>query len=191
MKVITTELPGVLIIEPDVHKDPRGIFKETYHKEKYQKAGIPDEFIQDNYSWSAKNTVRGLHAQLKHSQGKLVQATVGIVYDVAVDIRIGSPTFGKFVDVILSEDNHRQFYIPPSFAHGFAVLSDFAAFQYKCTDIYHKESEISIKWDDYEIDIPWPVEAPVLSQRDLDAPSLQDMYYLRRLPFYVDPTHRR
>ena len=182
MLIQKTDLPGVIIIAPDVFKDNRGLFKETYNKSKYQEIGLTEEFVQDNYSWSAKNTIRGLHAQLVHPQGKLVQATVGIVYDVAVDIRVGSPTFGKYADVVLSEDNHKQFYIPPGFAHGFAVLSDFAAFQYKCTDIYHKDSEISVQWDDPEIGIPWPVAEPVLSERDLNALSLQEMWEGGRLP---------
>jgi len=182
MKIINTKLDGVIIIDPDVYGDSRGLFKETYHKQKYQEAGILEEFVQDNYSWSSRGTVRGLHAQLQHPQGKLVQATVGIVYDVAVDIRVGSPTFGQFVAAILSEENHKQLYIPPNFAHGFAVLSDFAAFQYKCTDIYHKESEISIQWDDPDIGIPWPIVEPVLSEKDLRAGSLQSMKAAGRLP---------
>jgi dTDP-4-dehydrorhamnose 3,5-epimerase len=175
MKIINTKLDGVLIIEPDVYGDSRGLFKETYHKQKYQEAGILEEFVQDGFSRSVKSTVRGLHAQLQHPQGKLVQATAGVVYDVAVDIRVGSPTFGQFVAIILSEDNHKQFYIPPNFAHGFAVVSDFAAFQYKCTDIYHPESEISIQWDDPTVGIPWPVSEPLLSEKDLRAGSLQFM----------------
>jgi dTDP-4-dehydrorhamnose 3,5-epimerase len=153
-----------------------------YNKQKYQEAGIPDEFVQDAYSRSVKSTVRGLHAQLQHPQGKLVQATVGVVYDVAVDIRVDSPTFGQFVAVLLSEENHKQFYIPANFAHGFAVLSEFAAFQYKCTDIYHKESEISVQWDDPDIGIPWPVVDPVLSEKDLRAESLQSMSAVGALP---------
>ena len=182
MKIINTKLDGVLIIEPDVYGDSRGLFKETYHKQKYQDAGILEEFVQDNYSWSAKSTVRGLHSQLQHPQGKLVQATVGVVYDVAVDIKVGSPTFGQFVAVLLSEENHKQLYIPPNYAHGFAVLSEFAAFQYKCTDIYHKESEISIQWDDPDIGIIWPVLSPLLSEKDLNAVSLQAMKAAGRLP---------
>jgi dTDP-4-dehydrorhamnose 3,5-epimerase len=150
MKIIETKSPGVLIIEPKVFGDERGFFKETYHQARYAEAGIPaagSGFVQDNHSRSQKGVLRGLHFQLKHPQGKLVSVASGAVFDVAADVRPQSPTFGQWVGVELSADNHRQLWVPPGFAHGFCVLSDYADFQYKCTALYHPEDEGGIRWD--------------------------------------------
>lgn len=175
MNIIDTVIPEVKIIEPRVFGDSRGFFLESYHAQRYREAGIGVEFVQDNHSRSAKNVLRGLHYQLKHPQGKLVRITQGEVFDVAVDIRRGSPTFGQWVGDILSGDNHRQLWIPPGFAHGFCVLSDMADFLYKCTDYYHPEDEGSIIWDDADIGIEWPIEEPLLSDKDAKAPCLAEI----------------
>jgi dTDP-4-dehydrorhamnose 3,5-epimerase len=175
VKVIPTEIPGVLIIEPKVFGDERGFFLETFNAKRYADAGIPGPFVQDNYSRSVKGTLRGLHFQEPQPQGKLVQVIAGAVYDVAVDIRKGSPTFGKFVGVELSAENKRQFWVPPGFAHGFYVLSESADFQYKCTALYAPEHERSLIWNDPDLAIPWPVSgAPKLSAKDAAAPRLKD-----------------
>lgn len=167
MKVQETHLPGVLHIEPKVFGDSRGFFLETYHKERYMAAGFPDvDFVQDNHSRSAKGVLRGLHFQLNHPQGKLVQVATGSVFDVVVDIRVGSPTFGQWYGCVLSEENHHQLWVPPKFAHGFCVLSDTADFVYKCTDYYRPEDEGGVLWSDPEIGISWPVDAPRLSDKD-------------------------
>ncbi len=175
MKVIPTEIPGVLILEPKVFGDERGFFLETFHAKRYADAGIPGPFVQDNYSRSVKGTLRGLHFQEPQAQGKLVQVVAGAVYDVAVDIRRGSPTFGKWVGVELSSENKRQFWVPPGFAHGFCVLSESADFQYKCTALYAPENERAIIWNDPDLAIPWPISgAPKLSAKDAAAPRLKD-----------------
>ncbi|WP_224245728.1 dTDP-4-dehydrorhamnose 3,5-epimerase [Hyalangium gracile] len=175
MKVIPTEIPGVLILEPKVFGDERGFFLETFHAKRYADAGIPGPFVQDNYSRSVKGTLRGLHFQEPQPQGKLVQVVAGAVYDVAVDIRKGSPTFGKWVGVELSSENKRQFWVPPGFAHGFCVLSESADFQYKCTALYAPEHERAIIWNDPDLAIPWPISgAPKLSAKDAAAPRLKD-----------------
>jgi dTDP-4-dehydrorhamnose 3,5-epimerase len=161
-----TRLPGVLIIEPDVHKDARGFFAEIYHAGKYRAGGIDGPFVQDNHSSSVKGTLRGLHLQLRHPQGKLIRVIDGEIFDVAVDVRRNSPTFGAWVSVSLSAGNFRQVYIPPGFAHGFCVVSDVAQVEYKCTDLYDPESEIGIAWNDPAIGITWPVTDPILSERD-------------------------
>ena len=167
MNIIETELPGVLIIEPRVFEDERGFFKETYSLERYQDSGITLPFVQDNLSRSGKGTLRGLHFQIKHAQGKLVQAVRGEIYDVAVDMRKDSPHFGKWTGAILSESNHRQLYVPPGFAHGFCVLSDSADMSYKCTDTYHPEHERTLIWNDPEVGVEWPVtENLILSEKD-------------------------
>jgi dTDP-4-dehydrorhamnose 3,5-epimerase len=171
---LPSAIPGVIVVEPDVHQDRRGFFLETYHVEKYRSGGIPDVFVQDNHSRSACGTVRGLHLQLKRPQGKLIRVIEGEIFDVAVDVRRGSPTFGKWVGVTLSADNFRQCYIPKGFAHGFAVVSDVAQVEYKCTDVYDAASEIGIAWDDPAIGIEWPVSNPVLSYRDKRHPRLAD-----------------
>ncbi len=175
MNVIETALPGVLIIEPRVFGDERGFFLETYSAERYKAAGIPLDFVQDNHSRSSKGVLRGLHYQLNHPQGKLVRVVSGIVFDVAVDIRVGSPTFGKAAWVELSADNKRQFYVPPGFAHGFVVTSDTADFEYKCTDYYHPEDEGAVLWSDSALDIPWPIDTPQLSAKDAAAKCLADI----------------
>ncbi len=167
MKVNQTNLEGVLHIEPKVFGDARGFFLETYNKERYMQAGFPDvDFVQDNHSRSSKGVLRGLHFQLNHPQGKLVQVVTGSVFDVAVDIRVGSPTFGQWYGCVLSEDNHHQLWIPPGFAHGFCVLSESADFVYKCTDYYRPDDEGGLLWSDPDVSIDWPVESPLLSDKD-------------------------
>ncbi|MCK5663241.1 MAG: dTDP-4-dehydrorhamnose 3,5-epimerase [Thiotrichaceae bacterium] len=175
MKVTKTALPGVLLISPKVFGDARGFFLETFHAARYAEAGIQETFVQDNHSYSAKGVLRGLHFQKQHPQGKLVCVTSGRVFDVAVDICKTSPTFGQWVGVTLSADEHQQFYIPPGLAHGFCVLSDTADFHYKCTDYYHPEDEGSIRWDDPDIGIQWPLTEPSLSTKDANAPYLKDL----------------
>ena len=167
MKMRTTNLEGVLHIEPKVFGDSRGFFLETYHKERYMAAGFPDvDFVQDNHSRSSKGVLRGMHFQLHHPQGKLVQVATGSVFDVAVDVRVGSPTFGQWYGCELSEENHHQLWIPPKFAHGFCVLSDTADFVYKCTDYYRPDDEGGLLWNDAEIGIVWPIKNPFLSAKD-------------------------
>ncbi|MDQ7010479.1 MAG: dTDP-4-dehydrorhamnose 3,5-epimerase, partial [Mariprofundaceae bacterium] len=151
MKVVETALPGVLVVEPDVHGDARGFFLETFHEARYAQHGIPGNdlhFVQDNHSRSRRGVLRGLHFQTKHPQGKLVSVAAGTVFDVTVDVRTGSPTFGRWMGVELSDENHRQLWIPPGFAHGFCVLSETADFQYKCTDFYDPKDEAGIVWND-------------------------------------------
>ena len=174
MNVLKTELPGVLILEPKRFGDDRGFFMEMFHAKRYADADIPGPFVQDNFSRSAKGILRGLHFQEPHAQGKLVQVLAGAVYDVAVDVRRGSPTFGKFVGVELSVDNRRQLWVPAGFAHGFCVLSESADFHYKCTDVYTPASERGIAWNDPDLGIPWPVTSPLLSPKDSAAPRLKD-----------------
>jgi dTDP-4-dehydrorhamnose 3,5-epimerase len=175
MKVITTGIPGVLLITPKVFGDSRGFFLETFHASRYAEAGIPEPFVQDNHSHSAKGVLRGLHFQKQYPQGKLVSVTHGVVFDVAVDIRKDSPSYGQWVGITLSAEEHQQFYIPPGFAHGFCVLSEFADFHYKCTDYYHPEDEGCIRWDDPDIGIEWPISNPTLSNKDVNAPCLKDL----------------
>ena len=176
MKISHTKLKDCLIIEPRVFGDERGFFLETFQAIRYdQEAGIDMPFVQDNHSRSAKGVLRGLHFQKTKPQGKLVRVVCGEVYDVAVDIRKGSTTFGKWVGVILSENNKKQFWVPPGFAHGFVVLSDFADFEYKCTDYYDPSDEDSILWNDPDLDIPWPITNPVLSTKDQRAKRLVDL----------------
>lgn len=182
MNCIPTELPGVVIIEPDVHRDGRGFFLETYHERKYEQGGIRGPFVQDNHSSSVRGTLRGLHVQRSRAQGKLVRAVAGEMFDVAVDIRRGSPTFARWVGVVLSGDNFRQLYIPPGFAHGFCVLSDRVDVEYKCTDFYDPTDELALAWDDPQIGIEWPIEDPILSNKDRAAPCLAEV--LDRLPRY-------
>ncbi|HYV43812.1 MAG TPA: dTDP-4-dehydrorhamnose 3,5-epimerase [Myxococcaceae bacterium] len=174
MNVLPTELPGVLIVEPKVHGDARGFFFEAYHQQRYADAGIPGPFVQDNVSRSARGILRGLHYQQPRAQGKLMSALAGRIWDVAVDVRRGSATFGKWVGVELSEDNRRQLWVPPGFAHGFCVLSDSADVAYKCTDFYSPEHEHTILWNDPQLAIPWPVEQPKLSPKDLAGKALAD-----------------
>lgn len=166
MNVLRCELAGLLVIEPKVFGDARGFFLETWNRDRYQQAGLDADFVQDNLSLSARGTLRGLHLQNPNAQGKLVQVLQGEVFDVAVDLRRSSPTFGKWHGVSLSAENKRQFYVPPGFGHGFAVLSETALFQYKCTGYYSPKDEVSIRWDDPDIGIDWPVKTPLLSERD-------------------------
>ena len=180
MRFTPTALPGVLVMEPDVHRDPRGFFLETWHQRKYAEGGVTGPFVQDNHSHSRRGALRGLHAQLQRPQGKLVRVVVGEVFDVAVDIRRGSPTFGRWVSDHLSGENLRQLWIPPGFAHGFCVLSETVHFEYKCTDFYDAADEIAIAWNDPEIGIEWPLADPTLSAKDAAAPRLAEV--LDRLP---------
>lgn len=175
MNVIETNLPGVLLIEPAVHGDSRGFFLESYKKNRYQDAGIKYEFVQDNHSRSAYGVLRGLHFQVQKPQGKLVRVSSGRVFDVAADVNPDSPTYGQYYGVELSADNHRQLWVPPGYAHGFAVLSDFADFEYKCTDYYDPDDEAGIRWDDPEFAIQWPVQKPSLSEKDLLLPTLSQV----------------
>jgi dTDP-4-dehydrorhamnose 3,5-epimerase len=165
-------IPGPLIIEPDVFDDPRGFFMETYHQKRYEEAGIRHTFVQDNLSFSAKGVLRGLHFQKTRPQAKLVQALMGEVFDVAVDIRPGSETFGKWEGALLSEKNKRQFFVPEGFAHGFCVLSKTALFAYKCSNFYNPKDEGGILWSDPDIGILWPVERPIVSDKDRLLPGL-------------------
>lgn len=182
MRFLTPGIPGVLIVEPDVHRDARGYFFEAYHARKYREGGIPGDFVQDNESKSAQGTLRGLHGQLTKPQGKLVRVIEGEVYDVAVDVRRGSPTFGKWVGVNLSAENARQLWVPPDFLHGFCVLSPVARMQYKVTDFYDPKDEFGVIWNDPELAVDWPVTAPVLSPRDAGQPLLSAIR--DRLPVY-------
>lgn len=166
MNFIPTKISEVIIIEPDLYGDERGFFLESWHANLYAENGIPNQFVQDNHSRSRKGVLRGLHYQLNNPQGKLVRVTSGAVFDVAVDIRQGSPTFGEWVGVELSAENHRQVYIPPGFAHGFAVTSDSADFLYKCTDFYSPTDEYGLMWNDPEINIEWPDLDFIISDKD-------------------------
>src|SRR5262249_17157972 len=172
MKVYQTILPDVRLIELPFFADPRGFFMETWQAERYRQVHLPGLFVQDNYSYSLRGVLRGLHYQLKHPQRKLVYVLQGEVFDIGVDMRQGSPTFGRWVGEILSGDNHRQLYIPPGFAHGFCVLSEVAHFLYKCTDFYAPEDEYGLRWDDPALAIDWPVSEPLLSAKDRHYPTL-------------------
>jgi dTDP-4-dehydrorhamnose 3,5-epimerase len=183
MNCIETEIPGVVILEPKVFGDARGFFMETFSADRYQQAGIQGPFVQDNISFSQRGVLRGLHFQNPNSQGKLVQVLQGEVFDVAVDIRRGSPTFGKWIGTTLSADNHRQFFVPAGFAHGFCVLSDMAMFHYKCTDYYSPASEGGIAWNDPDIGIDWPIKTPSLSAKDSAYGRLKD-YPAQKLSVY-------
>jgi dTDP-4-dehydrorhamnose 3,5-epimerase len=181
MRFVETLIPGVIVVEPDVHRDARGFFLETFHAAKYAAAGIPETFVQDNHSLSARNTLRGLHMQVKHPQGKLVRVVEGEIWDVAVDVRQNSPTFGHWIAETLSADNFRQLYIPPGCAHGFCVLSERAQVQYKCTELYAPGDEVGIAYDDPALAITWPVDKPLLSERDRQHRALSDLVRLGRL----------
>lgn len=175
MKIIPSSLPGALIIEPKVMGDARGFFYESYHSEKFVRAGIDARFVQSNVSRSARGVLRGLHYQWPNPQGKLVSVLEGEVYDVAVDIRHGSPTFGQWTGVMLTADNHRHFWVPEGFAHGFCVLSEAAIFSYQCSALYDPSADRSIRWNDAAIDVDWPISAPLLSDKDMRAPLLGDV----------------
>lgn len=177
LNVVKTSIEGVYIIEPTVFGDNRGYFMETYSKRDFEEAGLTMQFVQDNQSRSKKGVLRGLHFQTKHTQGKLVRAIEGEVFDVAVDLRPNSPTFGKWEGVVLSAENKKQFYIPEGFAHGFLVLSDRATFQYKCTDYYAPEFDGGVMWNDPDIGIKWPlegIEEVLLSDKDSKQQSLKE-----------------
>ena len=185
MKFTPLEIPDVILIEPDVHRDDRGFFLEVWHSAKYATGGIDAHFVQDNHSRSQRNTLRGLHAQLANPQGKLLRATAGEIWDVAVDIRPDSPHFGRWVAAKLSDENFHMLWIPPGFAHGFCVLSERADVEYKCTTHYDAADEIAIRWNDPAIGIPWPGGNPILSTRDRTAPTLAELK--PRLVSGVDP----
>lgn len=180
MKVTPLAIPEVLLIEPKVFGDSRGFFMETFQSKRYRDAGIEHDFVQDNMSRSVYGTLRGLHFQEPNPQGKLVQVVSGSVFDVAVDIRVGSPTFGKWVGAELSAENKHQLWVPPGFAHGFCVTSESADFVYKCTALYAPENERGIRWDDPDLNIPWPVKQPLLSKKDAVAPVLKEAPVLPR-----------
>ena len=183
MQVYETDLSGVLIVEPKVFGDQRGFFMETWNQNAYAAAGITAAFVQDNLSMSKKGILRGLHYQKPNTQGKLVYVLQGEVFDVIVDIRAGSPTFGQSINIVLSADNKRQVYIPPGFAHGFCVTSDSAMFAYKCTDRYNPQAEVSVLWNDPDLNIPWPESNPELSAKDKQGVRLADLPR-DRLPLY-------
>jgi len=175
MRFEPTPLAGVILVVPDIHKDPRGFFMETYHRPRFAEGGIDVTFVQDNLSESVGGTLRGLHYQVAHPQGKLVQAVAGEIFDVAVDLRRNSPQFGHWYGTRLSMANRHQLYIPPGFAHGFCVLGESAQMSYKCTDIYHPQGERSVRWNDPDLAIDWPLTDPILSSKDQNAPLLADL----------------
>ena len=187
MKIIETHLPGVVVIEPKVFGDKRGFFLETFRQDVLQQAGIDVTFVQDNHSRSGQGVLRGIHYQLTQTQGKLVRVTSGSVFDVAVDVRHGSPTFGQWYGTQLDEESMRMMYVPPGYAHGFVVLSESADFLYKCTDYYHPESEQGIAWDDPDIGIEWPItnltSDIALSEKDKKNVLLKDQS-IDKLPRY-------
>jgi len=186
MRTVTTSIPGPLIIEPDVFGDSRGFFMETWHAKKYAEHGLDVSFVQDNHSRSSEGVLRGLHYQLRQPQGKLVRVVSGAVFDVAVDIRKGSPAFGRWVGVELTAENHRQFYVPPGFAHGFCVISERADLVYKCTDYYAPDDEYGILWSDPDIGIDWPEASFHTSDADGRYGLLRDMG--EELPIYTGGT---
>lgn len=185
MKVESTGLPGVVIIHPVVYRDARGFFTETYQARRYAEHGLPYEFVQDNHSRSVRGTLRGLHLQLTRPQGRLIHVTQGAIFDVAVDLLVGSPSFGRWIGVELTEENFKQFYIPPGFAHGFCVLTDRADVTYKCTDYYVPGDEVGVAWNDSDLAIQWPVKTPLLSHKDMNAFQLKDL--VSRLQKYEVP----
>lgn len=184
MNFVPTALAGVIVVEPDVFMDGRGFFLETFSRAKYAHGGIDCEFLQDNHSRSRRDTIRGLHAQRLHPQGKLVRVLSGSIFDVVVDIRRASPTYLKWIGVSLSADNFRQIYVPPGFAHGICITSDFADLEYKCTDYYDPSDELRIAWNDPAIGIRWPIDNPILSDKDRAAPTLAEQAAL--LPLYSE-----
>jgi dTDP-4-dehydrorhamnose 3,5-epimerase len=182
MRVTPADIPEVLLVEPDVFKDNRGFFLETFHAERYAAHGMPGPWVQDNHSRSVQGTVRGLHLQVARPQAKLIRVIVGEIFDVAVDVRVGSPTFGKWVGVKLTAESFRQYYIPTGFAHGFSVLSPIAEIEYKCTDLYDAPGQIGLAWNDPALAIPWGVDDPVLSARDNENPTIAEA--MGQLPRY-------
>jgi dTDP-4-dehydrorhamnose 3,5-epimerase len=185
MKILPSSLPEILIIEPSVFQDERGFFMETYQQRRYTGAGIESVFVQDNLSYSVRGTLRGLHYQVKHAQAKLIQVIEGTIFDVALDIRRGAPSFGQWTSVHLSDENKRQLFLPEGFAHGFCVLSESAQVVYKCTDYYAAEDEGGILWSDPALAIAWPILKPLLSEKDIQLPHLADIPP-ERLPVYEE-----
>jgi dTDP-4-dehydrorhamnose 3,5-epimerase len=185
MKVEKAELPGVVLVQPEVFGDSRGFFCETWQQQRYEEAGIPGPFVQDNISLSARGVLRGLHFQHPNPQGKLVHVILGEIFDVAVDIRVGSPSFGRWVGAALSSENRRQMYVPEGFAHGFCVVSETALVAYKCTTLYSRPSEASLLWNDPEVGVRWPIDSPVLSPKDQNAATLKQLAAQGRLPKYL------
>ena len=175
MKFLPTELPGVIVIEPLVHRDARGFFIESYHGPRYREHGIALPFVQDNHSKSRRGTLRGLHGQSPKPQGKLVRVIEGEIWDVAVDVRLGSPRFGSHVSTVLSAENFRQIYVPPGVLHGFCVTSEVAQVEYKVTSVYDPSCDFGVRWNDPELAVPWPIADPVLSEKDALAPLLRDV----------------
>lgn len=182
MQVTPLELPGVLLVAPRVFRDARGLFFESWHRARYAAAGIPEEFVQDNVSVSAAGVLRGLHLQHPRGQGKLVSVVAGAVFDVAVDVREGSPTFGRWVGARLDAERREQLYIPPGFAHGFQVLSEQAVFVYKCSAVYNPTAELTVAWDDPDLSIAWPRPDPAVSEKDARGVRLRDLAGRGRLP---------
>jgi len=178
MKITPARLPDILVLDPIVHRDARGFFAETYHARRYRDAGLDATFVQDNHSRSARGTLRGLHWQIGRQQGKLIRVVAGEIFDVAVDVRRGSPTFGQWVGIPITAESFRQVYVPPGFAHGFCVVSEQADVEYKCTDFYDPASERGLIWNDPDVGIEWPIADPTLSPRDRQHPSLAEL--LRR-----------
>lgn len=184
MKITPLALPEVLLVDLQVFGDARGWFAETWQAERYAQAGIPNHFVQDNAAYSQQGVLRGLHAQHPYDQGKLIQVLRGEIFDVTVDIRHGSPTYGRWVGIRLSGDTPQQVWIPPGFAHGYCVLSAETLFTYKCTDFYHPEAQFSVRWDDPDIGIEWPLDVPpILADKDRKAPRLAEIAD-RHLPRY-------
>lgn len=186
MRLVETPLPGVLLVEPHVFRDDRGFFLEVFHAGKFEAQGLAVRFVQDNHSLSRRGTLRGLHLQTRQPQGKLVRCVAGEIWDVAVDVRIGSPAFGRWHGERLSAENFRQLWIPPGFAHGFCVTSESAQVEYKCTTLYDPESDLAIAWNDPELAVGWPVGEPRLSARDAAAPLAAEL--LDRLPRHPGAT---
>ena len=189
MRFVATELPGVIVVEPTVHRDARGFFLEAYHEPRYRENGIALPFVQDNHSSSRRGTLRGLHGQSPHPQGKLVRVIEGEIWDVAVDVRTGSPRFGQHASAVLSAENFRQIYVPPGVIHGFCVLSEVAQVEYKCTEVYDPKADFGVRWNDPELAVPWPIAEPVLSEKDARAPLLRDVRD-RLIPFLPGPPAR-
>lgn len=187
MNIIETKLPGVVILEPKVFSDQRGFFVETFRETALHEAGVNETFVQDNHSRSSKGILRGLHYQLVQPQGKLIRVSRGKVFDVAVDVRNGSPTFGQWFGAVLDDESLRMMYVPPGYAHGLIVLSEVADFIYKCTNYYHAESEQCITWNDPDIGIKWPISDASLSAKDQFAPNLSQQS-AEKLPSYTKPS---
>jgi dTDP-4-dehydrorhamnose 3,5-epimerase len=175
MRFEPTAIPDVIRVEPRVFRDARGFFLESYHEARFAEGGVRARFVQDNHSRSARGTLRGLHMQVAFAQGKLVRCIAGEVFDIAVDVRPGSRTFGRWVGETLSAENFRQLWVPPGFLHGFCVTSESAEIEYKCTELYHPEDELGVAWNDPDLAIRWPISTPLLSAKDANLPRLRDV----------------